>query len=301
MKTLLNKITCGVFTCSLLVLISSGCEDEMPSDPSPEINIQDYLLYATFEGDDIGSAPDKSLPFHPPGDELQYSSRHDFEVVDVGSSKAVSLAEGGAPISFISRPTNFSGGTVSVRWAANMMNHGNTLFGTHGYKSFLITTNSSAEDDTLVKLRFAGQAMDVYAQSSISNNNPGGSFKQWAVSTNKPGTLIEDVGYTYDLDCQFVVDLHYASKTFDLTIVLLDGGSARLLYTSEVHQGPVIKIEGLPFYDETPATTYTDPARPTLHATDLTSYLGPAPCIMDFVTIIKKPYPRIVEPLWSGR
>ena len=303
MKTFLNKIKRSVFTFSLLLLILSGCEDDPVNPGEPEEYIPDYLLLATFESDAIGGQPAKTLPGHPVGDELQYSSRADFKVVDAGSNKAVSLAGGGAPISFISRPSNFSGGSVSVKWAANMLAHGHTLFGTHGYKSFLITTNSSVANDTLVKLHFAGSVLDITTQSSISNNNPGGAFESWGLYTNKPGTLIEEVGHTYDYDCQFIVDLHYASKTFDLTIVLLDGGHAFSLDTTEEIQGPVIKMEDLPFYDATPSTSYMDPARPTLQVNNGLNWGGHynTPCVMDFVTIIKKPFARIIEPLWNER
>lgn len=292
MKAFITKIKRSAFNFSLLLLILSGCENEMPSDPSPEINIQDYLLYSTFEGDDIGDWPDKSLPGHPVGDELQYSSRADFKVVDAGSNKAVLLAEK-APISFISRPSNFSGGAVSVRWAAKMMSHGHGYGGPNGFKRFLITTNSPVRNDTLVAIQFESGILSASTQASgLDFYNYLDDFHT-ALYVNSPQVEDNpDVAY-FDFDCQFVVDLNYASKTFDLTIVLLDGGHAG----SDPNNGPVIKVEDLPFYDATPSTSSTDPARPTLHVTDL-AYWGDSPCTMDFVTIIKKPFRTFTGPVY---
>lgn len=122
MKTLLNKITTSVFTFSLLVLISSGCEDEMPSDPSPEIKIRDYLLRATFESDVVGQQPNKTLPGHPTGDELQYNETPlNLFVVNADGQKSVRLANStfeSSSILFRSKTTPVaSGDAIQVTWS----------------------------------------------------------------------------------------------------------------------------------------------------------------------------------------
>lgn len=308
MKTLLRKITLGVFTFSLLVLISSGCEDAFSNEDEnggnldPDANTDNpryadgvslndyYLLHATFEGDVIGDAPDKSLQFNPVGDELEYNSRLNFEVVGVGSKKALRLEPHSSPIKFVSHPTNFERSTISVRWAANMMTHGEGYEGPHGYKRFLIKTNSSGSMDTLVVIDFVGRVLSVRTQAVGLEWHNLDAYRL-LLHTNSPQVdNSSDYAY-YDFDCQFVVDLNYASKTFDLTIVLLDGGHIVGVGPASrigTLQGPVIKVEDLPFYDETPSSSSTDPVRPTLYATNY-FFGGTAPCIMDYVTIIKKP------------
>lgn len=107
MKTILDKISRGVFTFSLVVFISSGCEDiffngddrftaDNPGNPDITVNpgfvnFNDYLLYATFESDAIPGSPNKTLPGLPSGDELKYNDDVGVHVMHVNGQKSAAL------------------------------------------------------------------------------------------------------------------------------------------------------------------------------------------------------------------
>ena len=148
MKNSLNKITKGVVTFSLLLLISSGCEDNLfnVDDRIHDANgdnlvigdnfdnlFDDYLLYASFEGDPIPGAPNKALPGLPSGDELKYAVDDGIFVLYSHQQKSIYLPGGhsviGEPvgdvdseISFVSKPGKNSG-IVTVTWAGQLIDH----------------------------------------------------------------------------------------------------------------------------------------------------------------------------------
>jgi hypothetical protein len=147
MKTLLNKITSGVFTFSLLVLISSGCEDtyfnndnrttvDNPANANnlinPGLNFGDYLLNATFESDPIPGAPNKALPGLPIGDQLKYETDNTTFVLYSGSGdqKSIYIPErevdsgvnSDTRMQFVSRPGS-NNGILTVTWAGQLVGH----------------------------------------------------------------------------------------------------------------------------------------------------------------------------------
>jgi hypothetical protein len=269
MKTLLNKITCGVFACSLLVLISAGCDNDA-SDPSPDISIQDYLLYSTFEGDDIDSAPDQSLAGQPIGDELVYPARTAIEVVPTINSlgaNSISLPEGDS-IEFVSKVSPFSS-VVTFRLTGRFIAH-------NFFLDFLNEKRINVTDGrghTLAKIIILG--LSVYMDyPGNSDNDPYDTllasriFPESYPINDHPGSDHQHV---------LKIDINYSTKRFALTIL---GSSLMPSY------GNSLKIENLPLYYDGPLSKST---RPTLVVANPVSQHSQSQYIIDAVTIVKQP------------
>lgn len=146
MKIFLNKTLRGVFT-SLLLLILSGCEDNFFNADS-QFNIDnrinadnldvhfgdffdDYLLYATFEGDAIPGAPNKALPGLPIGDKLMYETDNTTFVLFSDGQKSIYIPEDEDQYSSVNSDTRMqfvsrsgsSNGVVTVTWAGQLVGH----------------------------------------------------------------------------------------------------------------------------------------------------------------------------------
>ena len=141
MKSPLNKITKCALTFTVVLFVSSACEDQLfngndritvdnPVNANNltvnpgGLNLDDYLLYASFEGDAIPGAPNKALPGLPIGDQLMYETDNTPFVLYSGGQKSIYIPEADYTkrTRFVSRPGS-NNGIVTVTWAGQLVGH----------------------------------------------------------------------------------------------------------------------------------------------------------------------------------
>lgn len=225
MKALLSKITRGVFTFALLVLISSGCEDTFfnGNDVTPTLdnpvaanniinpgNLDEYLLNATFESDVIGSPPNTTLSGSPTGDALSLSDPA-IKVSSANGQKSVYLFsstpyEGHFDryVDFISKYTSVgSDERIVVTWTAVTYNQaaGNE------FDNYIVSASSyhlkDSHNNSIARIRLEdGKRLKI--------NN--------VIVTNDifPGSSVSVVR-------TFTLSVDYTQHTFNLKIVNSDG------------------------------------------------------------------------------
>jgi hypothetical protein len=228
MKSLLKKITYGVFTFSLPVFISSGCEDTFfnANDVTPKLdnpvaanniinpgNLDEYLLNATFESDVIGSPPNTALPGSPTGDALSLSDPA-IKVSSANGQKSVYLFsttpyEGHVDryIDFISKYTSIgSDERIVVTWTAVTYNQS---FGNE-FDNYIVSASfwrlKDSHNNSIARIRLEdGKKLKIYSGGQV--------FSTTEIFPNSAVNVIRT----------FTLSVNYTQQTYNLKIVNNDG------------------------------------------------------------------------------
>ena len=301
MKTTLNKTLRCVFTFSFFVLILSGCEDILFNNGNPIsadtrvtpdnlINtnnvggyFDNYLLYCTFEGDAIGSQPNKTLPGLPSGDELKYEDGTGILVLYSGPQKSIILPSFGLSqpkqkIEFVSKPGSGEE-IITATWSGQLTGHifkdsniNDNVPGTfYGLKYITITYGIG---DTLVRSYIAGNGI-----TTLFKNDNGDNQASWGYSDifplqpgSSPNTWIPiSSQHTFTITCNL------ETNTFNLKLIKDDG--------------TIITGFDLPFFED-----YTPIRNPIFKIKIGVGSFAPNGYILDNATIKQTPFIGPINP-----
>lgn len=252
MKTPLSKIWLRCALCALL-LGMHAC------DNSPYVT--EILLRANFNEDDLGSAPDKTLPGDPVGDELDHSYFPYLKIVNSpfngGAPWALSQAiddNHNVQTKFISRNSSFAG-VIKISWNGQLVDWtGQALY-------FDIT---DGQGNMVARFAVAGQGLYV-----VNSTHPSPAYYE-GDHVGDPFALGRGDAATNHV---FIIEVNYAQKKFDITLA-----GQNLIQ-------PVVKYTNLPVYN--PNLVLAANGRPTLIVTSEQAITDEKGYIIDNVTISK--------------